>query len=167
MEFKIDYNRLIVLLLPTFLRRPVLFGLLRAAVSPVDALYKRFGKKRNEHLYRLTHNGQVCHLRACLNDRFKSTMGTIEIISMERSGEWMYAVTEDGARIPITISEDNISELDNVPVLANEVLLNAAQNEFIVSVPTDIYDSSLDEVKALVNQYKLISKRAIYVAQSV
>ena len=86
---------------------------------------------------------------------------------MERSGEWMYAVTEDGARIPITISEDNISELDNVPVLANEVLLNAAQNEFIVSVPTDIYDSSLDEVKALVNQYKLISKRAIYVAQSV
>ena len=166
MKFKIDYNRLVVLLLPTFLRRPVLFGLLRAAIIPQDALYKRFGKRRDEHLYRLTHNGQVCHLRACLNHRFKSSMGTLEIVSMERAGEWMYAVTEDGLRIPIAINEDNISELDDVPVLANEVLLNAAQNEFIVSVPADIYDSSLEEVKALVNQYKLISKRAIYVAQS-
>lgn len=166
MKFKIDYNRLIVLMLPTFLRRPVLFGLLRAAVTPLDALYRRFCSRRDEHLYRLNHNGQVCHLRACLNDRFKSAMGTLEIISMERAGEWLYAVTEGGARIPIAITEDNLSEVENAPVLSNEVLLNAAQNEFIVSVPADIYDSSLEEVKALVNQYKLISKRAIYVAQS-
>ena len=87
-------------------------------------------------------------------------------LSVERGGEWLFAVTEKGERVPITISEDNISETENVPVVYNELILNAEQNEFIVSVPADIYDTALEEVKALVNQYKLISKRAIYVAQS-
>ena len=166
MRFKIDYNRLVVLLLPTFLRRPVLFGLLRAAVYPVTMLYERFCEARREHIYRLTHNGQVCYLRACLNDHFKSNMGMFDIISVERGGEWLFAVTEKGERVPITISEDNTSETENVPIVYNELMLNTEQNEFIVSVPADIYDTALEEVKALVNQYKLISKRAIYVAQS-
>lgn len=166
MKFKIDYNRLVVLLLPTFLRRSVLFGLLRAAVNPLVALYERFCTARGEHNYRLTHNGQVCYLRACLNDHFKSNMGVFDIISVEREGEWLFAVTETGERVPITISEDNISETENVPIVYNELMLNTEQNEFIVSVPADIYDTALEEVKALVNQYKLISKRAIYVAQS-
>ena len=166
MKFKIDYNRLVVLLLPTFLRRPVLFGLLRAAVNPLVILYERFCKARGEHNYRLTHNGQVCYLRACLNDHFKSNMGVFDIISVEREGEWLFAVTENGERVPITIGEDNISEVENVPIVYNELSLNSEQNEFIVSVPADLYDTSLEEIKALVNQYKLISKRAIYVAQS-
>ena len=166
MRFKIDYNRLVVLLLPTFLRRPVLFGLLRAAVYPVTMLYERFCEARREHIYRLTHNGQVCYLRACLNDHFKSNMGMFDIISVERKGEWLFAVTEKDERVPITISEDNTSETENVPIVYNELMLNQEQNEFIVSVPADIYDTALEEVKALVDQYKLISKRAIYVAQS-
>lgn len=170
MKFKIDYCRLVVLLLPTFLRRPVLFGLLRAAVWPLELLYNKFRTARREHIYRLTHNGQVCYLRACLNDHFKSNMGKFDIISVEREGEWLFAVTEErgerGERVPITISEDNISETENVPIVYNELMLNQEQNEFIVSVPADLYDTSLDEIKALVNQYKLISKRAIYVAQS-
>lgn len=166
MKFKIDYNRLVVLLLPTFLRRPVLFGFLRAAVWPLEQLYNKFRTARGEHNYRLTHNGQVCYLRACLNDHFKSNTGVFDIIPVEREGEWLFAVTETGERVPITISEDNISEAENVPIVYNELMLNTEQNEFIVSVPADIYDTALEEVKALVNQYKLISKRAIYVAQS-
>ena len=166
MKFTIDYNRLVVLLLPTFLRRPVLFGLLRASVSPLISLYDSFCMAREEHNYRLAHNGQVCYLRACLNDHFKSRMGTFDIITVERVGEWLYAVTETGERISVAISEDNADEAENVPIVYNELTLNSEQNEFIVSVPADIYDTSLEEVKALVNQYKLISKRAIYMAQS-
>ena len=167
MKFKIDYCRLVALLLPTFLRRPVLFGLLRAAVSPLGLLYEAFCEAREAHNYRLTHNGQVCYLRACLNDNFKSKVGVFDIISVEREGEWLYAVTENGTRVPITISEDNISETESVPVVYNELSLNTEQNEFVVSVPADLFDTSLEEIQAMVNQYKLISKRAIYVAQSV
>lgn len=166
MKFNIDYERLTVLLLPTFLRRPVLYGVLRSAVSPLTALYNRFCAARDEHNYRLTHNGQVCYLRACLNHYFKSHMGKFDIISVERIGEWLFAVTETGERVPLTLGEDNTSDTEDVPVVYNDLMLNAAQNEFIVSVPADIYDTSLEEVKALVNRYKLISKRAIYMAQS-
>lgn len=166
MKFSIDYNRLVALLLPTFLRRPVLFGLLRAAVNPLNDLYGRFCTAREEHNYRLSHNGQVCYLRACLNDHFKSRMGTFDIITVERVGEWLFAVTENGEKIPVIIGEDNTDEDENVPIVYNEALLNSEQNEFIVSVPADIYESSLEEVKALVNKYKLITKRATYVAQS-
>ena len=58
MNFQIAYKRLIALLLPTFLRRPVLFGLLRAAVMPLELLYGRFCSARSGHIYRLTHNGR-------------------------------------------------------------------------------------------------------------
>lgn len=166
MNFQVDYKRFIVLLLPTFLRRPVLFGLLRAAIQPLEVLYSRFCAARSGHIYRLTHNGQVCYLRACLNDHFKSKTGSFEIISMEREGEWIFAVTETGERVPITISEDNISPLDDVPVVYNETMLNTAQNDFIVSVPADVWDTHKEEIKAMVDKYKLISKRAIYITQS-
>lgn len=166
MIFTIDYKRLVLQLLPYHLRKPVLFGLLRAALVPLEGLYKRFTASRDEHNYRLSHNGQVCYLRAALNDHFKSDHGRFEIISVVREGEWVYAVTETGEMVPVTFGEDNTSETDNIPVLYNELSLNGAQNDFIVSVPSDIYDMQLDAVKALVEQYKLVSKRAIYVAQS-
>lgn len=53
-----------------------------------------------------------------------------------------------------------------MPVVYNELMLNEAQNDFVVSVPADIYDTQLEAVKALVDKYKLISKRAIYISQS-
>lgn len=165
MIFKVDYKRLVCLLLPTFLRRPVLFGLIRAAVAPLELLYRRFCSARSKHIYRLTHNGQVCYLRACLNDHFKSNIGTFEIFSIKR-GEWIFAVTETDEHIPITISEDNISPLENVPVVYDGTQLNVAQNNFVVSVPADAWDSHKEEIKAMVDKYKLISKCPIYITQS-
>ena len=53
-----------------------------------------------------------------------------------------------------------------MPVVYNEALLNAPQNSFIVSVPYNIYQTRLPAVAALVDKYKLISKRAIYMAHS-
>lgn len=164
--FEIDYKRLICILLPTFLRRPVVYGLLRAAALPLETLYAEFKRARSGHNYRLSHNGQVCYLRACLNDNFKSPKGKFDIISLERAGEWVFAVTETGERIPVTFDEGNLSPMENVPIVYNEAMLNDAQNEFIVTVPADLYDSQLDSIKAMVDKYKLISKRAIYVPQS-
>ena len=165
--FNIDYKRLICILLPTFLRRPVLYGLLRAAIVPLESLHDDFKRSRAGHNYRLSHNGQVCYLRACLNDSFKSSQGGVfDIINLERAGEWLFAVTEKGSRIPVTLSEGNLSPVENIPVVYNEAMLNETQNEFIVAVPADLYDSQLDSIKSMVDKYKLISKKAIYVPQS-
>ena len=168
MIYKINYNRLCINLLPTFLRQPVIYGLLHAAAGVLsDTTYQSFTKARAEHNYKLTHNGQVCYLRAVLNDTFSKGF---EIMEVERRGDWLYAITEGGAGILLASGEDsNAAEVENgekVPLVYNEALLNAPQNIFIISVPYNIYQTSLPAVSAMVDKYKLISKRAIYIAHS-
>ena len=173
MLFKIDLNRLALQLLPTFYRQPLIFGILRAALGRLNDVYKAFSSARAAHLYRLTHNGQVCYLRAVLNDHFKSTHGKFDILTVEKEGSWLYAITEAGQRILLTAPEDKIDAtgqyIDDgvaVPVLYNEFKLNAPQNAFVVSVPAELHKTSLPEIISLVNEYKLISKNALYMAQS-
>lgn len=173
MKYSVDFYRLVLQLLPTFLRQPLIFGLLRAAVIGLLAVYKAFIAHRNGNIYRLTHNGQVCYLRAVLNDAYKSRYGRFDILTIERNGDWLYAITETGTQIRLASSENQLNDAgkyvdDNakVPVLANELMLNAEQNNFIVSVPADLYQTSLADIAALVDKYKLISKRAIYMQQS-
>ncbi len=161
--FNIDYKRLLVLLLPTFLRKPFVFGLLRAAIVPLETLHKRFSTNRQANNYRLSHNGQVCYLQAALNDNFKSgNGGKITLITVERVGEWLYAITESGERILLAGDEST----EEIPVAYNELMLNTSQNDFVVSIPSDLYDTRLEEIKATVDKYKLISKCAIYMSQS-
>lgn len=168
MIYKINFSRLLINMLPTFLRQPVIYGILYAAGQVLGKLtYKDFINARMEHNYKLTHNGQVCYLRAVLNDAFG---GGFDILEVERRGEWLYAITEDGSDILLSVGEgSNTAEVEGgktVPLVYNEALLNAAQNSFIVSVPYSIYQTRLPLVAALVDKYKLISKRAIYVAHS-
>lgn len=168
--FEIDLKKLVLQLLPTFYRQQLIFGVLRAALGGLQAVYDAFTKARAAHIYRLTHNGQVCYLRAVLNDAFKSPSGTkFEILTIERDGDWLYAITEAGSRITIATAEDSFNEKgeyqdDNlaVPVLSNEAMLTAQQNSFLVAVPADLYQTNLADIKALVDSYKLISKQAIY-----
>lgn len=167
MIYNINFSRLLINMLPTFLRQPVIYGILYAAGKVLGLTYKDFTTARKEHNYKLTHNGQVCYLRAALNDAFG---GGFDILEVERRGEWLYAITEDGSGILLSVGEGgNAAEVEGgqkVPLVYNEALLDAAQNSFIVSVPYNIYQTRLPAVAALVDKYKLISKRAIYVAHS-
>lgn len=155
MMFEIDFKRLVALQLPTMLRRPLIFGLLRAGVVAVERVYGEFTKARAEHVFRLTHNGQVCYLRAMLNHYFG---GGFSIGNMEQEGEWLYAVTEKGEQIPVAKAEPG----PDIPVVYSEQALNAAQNDFVVYVPARAW-AKLAEIEAMVDSYKLITKRAHYV----
>lgn len=166
MIYTINFSRLLINLLPTFLRQPVIYGILHAGGQVLkQTTYTSFTQARKEHNYKLNHNGQVCYLRAVLNDAFG---GGFDILDVERKGDWLYAITENGTNILLTVGEDgNTAEVEGgqkVPVVYNEVLLNAAHNSFIVSVPANIYQTNLPAVAAMVDKYKLISKRAIYMA---
>lgn len=169
--FNLDFKRLILQLLPTFFRQPLIFGLMRAAIIPIEYVYATFSQYRAAHIYKLQHNGQVCYLRAVLNDAFQSSYGKFDILNMEKEGDWVYAITESGSKLTVSSAEDqkvNGQYVDNgqvVPVVYSEFSLNEAQNDFIVAVPFDLYsDNMLISIASLVNQYKLISKRAIYMA---
>lgn len=153
--FEIDFKRLIALLLPMSLRQPLIFGLLRAGVSGVEQVYKNFTTARKEHNFRLTHNGQVCYMRGMLKYYFGPgfTIG-----SVKREGKWLYAVTEAGENITLAVTEEG----KGVPVLYSEQMLNAAQNDFVVFVPGSYWER-LEEIKAMVDNYKLVTKRAHYI----
>lgn len=154
MMFEIDFKRLVALLLPTVLRRPLIFGLLRAGVEAVERVNSEFKSVRAGHVFRLTHNGQVCYLRGALNERFGPGF---RIYDMRREGAWLYAVTESGEGIPVAVTEAG----KGVPVLYSESRLNEAQNDFEVCVPARYWER-LEEIKAMVDSYKLVTKRAHY-----
>ena len=155
MMFEIDFKRLVAILLPMSLRRPLIFGVLRAGVSGVEKAYKDFMAERKEHNFRLTHNGQVCYLRGVLNYHFGPGF---KIDNIKQEGDWLYAVTEAGGNITLAATEEG----KGVPVLYSEQMLNAAQNDFVVFVP-DKYWARLEEIKAMVDRYKLVTKRAHYI----
>lgn len=154
--FKIDFKRLLALLLPISMRVPLVYCILRAAVREVERVYGLFTDARAAHNFRLTHNGQVCYLRAALNETFGRGF---EIGSYRREGKWLFAVTENGEDIPVAVTEEG----HGIPVLYSEQMLNMAQNDFVVYCPSGAYDHELENIKAMVDRYKLVTKRATYV----
>ena len=175
MIFKVNFDKWILSVLPSFLRRSLLFAILRAMCAPIKAyktgLYPRFLAARDEHLYRLAHTGQVCYLRAALNDAFglKPSSGfTIEDYT-ETVGEWQYAKHEGMNDHLYPVDEQlnqNLPEGETVehpmPILYSEAILNREQYNFIVGVPSAIYATHLDKVQAIVEKYRLLSKVPIY-----
>lgn len=148
--FNIDYNKLIVWLLPFRKRRRKRFAWLSALCSPVVILYNAFLVKCAATMYNLDHDSRVFSMRAMLNDRFDNTARRITItdgFAFER----LYIFQPD----------------ENKPVyLGTEYLHNPGDYadtgvDFIVNVPSAISITAQDliEMEALVKYYKLASKR--------
>ena len=119
-------------------------------------------EKRKAHLYALTHNGQVCYLRAALNDAFGLTNGFEVVDYDDGRGEWLFAKSEDLDNQLYAVDEQLKDESNPVPILYDEARLNLPMNTFIVQVPAAIYSTSLDKVKGIVERYRPLSKTAIY-----
>ena len=161
MIFRVDFDKWVLSMLPSLLRRRVMFALCRASVAPIKTIYKRFIEKRKAHIYTLTHNGQVCYLRAALNDAFGVT--NFDIIDFDAgSGEWLYAKSEDLSNHLYAIDETIGDNNDLVPILCDESRLNLSMDFFIVQVPAAIWAANLDKVKGIVECYRPLTKKAIF-----
>lgn len=161
MIFRIDFDKWVLSLLPTVLRQKIMFALCRASAAPIRSLYERFVAKRETHNYTLHHNGQVCYLRAALNDAFGTT--GFDIVDYDDGrGEWLYAKSEDLDHHLYAVDETLDDEGNPVPILYDEERLYFAQNTFVVQVPMAIYSTSLDKVKGIVERYRPLSKNARY-----
>lgn len=176
MIFHVDFDKWMLAVLPTFLRKRLLFAMLRAMCAPIKTdrtgIYPRFLSARDEHLYRLTHNGQVCYLRAALNDAFGLSPRNGFLIEdyTENEGEWLYAkhqnMSDQLHAVDETINADWSGDAEPeppMPILYSEVILNREQYNFIVGVPSSIYSTQLDKVKAIVEKYRILSKVPIYI----
>src|ERR1035437_5972871 len=93
---KIDYDRLLLWLLPPFLRKPVMLSWLTALITPIKSLYVDFVAYAAFSDYKLRGTGQVCSLIRVLNDRFDSTLRRIRIEDGSRfSRQFIFTTAEN------------------------------------------------------------------------
>ena len=149
--FELNLRRLVILLLPTFLRKARLVAWLQILIAPLEQLQYSFNQKRNSDLVTLTHNGQKCYLRKILNDSFDQTLRRIRIEDMTHFNA-VYIYTE----------------AENQPVYLEEKYLYTSGEmqvsgvNFSVRIPNTLRARNI-EITAIIEAYKIASKRYIII----
>lgn len=154
-KYDVNFKRLALLLLPTFLRRPLMASVLYASVTPLGHIHTKFMQFRRDTNYRLTHNGQVCYLRAILNDTFDLEQRRITITDTSQNvgALLVYQRDEDRAiRVPYR-------NTGRVLLVNRRGFGGVSQFDFVVNVPLELLGLDEARLRAVVNTYKLVSKR--------
>lgn len=148
MWYKIDFDKLILLLLPTFLRKQKIFGYLKALISPISNLHYRWNREvRNENLKKLSYNSQKCYLRGALNDRYDPFERRITISNINKKAkDYIY------------------TQAENLPVYLGTMWLEPEFNyegsnvDFLVNVPQELMNFKINEIVATIEFYVLAGK---------
>lgn len=148
MWYNVDYNKLGVLLLPPFLRKPKMVAFIIVLIEPIKTLHYSWKQKRDFDFYRLYHNGQRCKLRKALNDNLDPSLRRIYI--------------DDGTAFPreyiYTQAENNPKYLGTFFIKSENEYQNTGV-DFIVYVPQPIIDTAIYQLKYILKYYKLAGKR--------
>lgn len=147
MWYKVDFDRLVLLLLPTFLRKPVLFGYVRALIAPIAGLHYKWSRMRDDNLTKLSYNSQRCYLRKALNDKYDPDLRRITI-------EGTLGVDQDY----IYTQAENLDVFLGVMYLEQDFNYMIGAVDFLVNVPAAILNEKINEITALVDFYKLAGK---------
>ncbi|GIZ10293.1 hypothetical protein [Flavobacterium sp. UMI-01] len=148
MWHKVDYDKLVLLLLPTFMRQSKLFGYLKALVSPIASLHYQWSRLRDDNLKKLSYNSQKCYLRGALNDRYDTNLRRISIETTgNKAQDYIYTPAE------------------NLPVFLGTMWIEPEFNyvgttvDFLVYVPADVMNTKLNEIMATLEFYVLAGKK--------
>lgn len=136
---------------------------LSAVFTPIVKMRIDFLAFRNESLYKVNHNSQICYLQAVLNDKFDNVLRRIVIRNaVLKEPIWFYEPEENK---PVLFYEPS----DNKPVYfreESEFIGDGA--DFLVLVPIDIKPTNTQEENALIvkmqsqiEYYKLYVKNNI------
>lgn len=146
MWYKVDWDKLILLLLPTFLRKSVLYSFVRALVSPIASLHYNWEQMRAANLLKLSYNSQRCYLRKALNDRFDPDLRRIFIDEIPQLEEnYIYQ------------PEENLDYYLDTMYLDLDYTVGGETVDFVVYVPADVMNK-INEMIATLEFYKLPGK---------
>jgi len=155
--FDVDYNTLLWQNLPVRLRKNIHYSWLRCLIAPVVYLHNLFKTSRENNLYRLTHNSQVCYMEAMLNDTFDNTARGIFISDADyHDPVYVYELAEDKPVFLDMLSEIGtgiIPAPDPVPLYTGAET-NFTAPFFIVNVPSAVV-FDLTRMKAMIDLYRL------------
>ncbi|MBD5351751.1 MAG: hypothetical protein HDR86_02840 [Bacteroides sp.] len=155
--FNVNIKRLALLVLPTWLRRPLVGALIYAGVTPLGRLAQELRKYRNTTHYRLRHNGQVCKLRGVLNDEFDPALRRITVEDRDSATMIEAAI----------IYRREVARWVMVPcrgfgaaIIHREGFSGTSGYDFWVNVPDELRTAGIEtRMRAIINTYKLASKR--------
>ncbi len=149
--YSINFDKLVLLLLTTFLRKSKLVAFATVLVTPIKEMYQEFREQQKKDWYRLNHNGQVFSLRKVLNDHFDNELRRIEIMDADEY-ERLYIYTP----------------VENHPLYLNgeggetKYIYTSAEYEnefdFVVVVPLELAYNTY-KMRGLIDRYKLITKK--------
>ncbi len=147
MWYKVDFDRLVLLLLPTFLRKPVLFGCVRALITPIASLHYKWLRMRDENLTKLSYNSQRCYLRKALNDKYDPELRRITIDgTLDTTQDYIYTPAE------------NLDVYLGIMYLEQDFNYSNSTVDFLVNVPGQVLNDKINEITATINFYKLAGK---------
>lgn len=159
-KFEIEYKTLISLLVRAKWRKPKRLAGLTALIVPIITLYNLFISFLLSKLYELSKTSQVVYIEAVLNDRWDSNFRRIEVVdyaSLEPHS--IYRKPESKAPLYVYRKPEAITRY-----VYRNTEINAIAYDFVIQIPVSIvYD--IEELKALVNKYKLYGKA--YIIQQV
>lgn len=154
--YDIRIKRFALLLLPPRWRKPLLAAWVQSSVQPINVLYGQFMRWRSETEYRLGHNGQVCYLRAVLNDLFDPIDRRITItdeVEEQADQTWYHRQAETTRLLPIR-------ETKHPFIIERRGFGGINGFDFWINIPLSLYATiELSRLRAIVATYKLASKR--------
>jgi len=150
-----DWNKFVKLLLPTFLRKPVILALLRSCVKPVKTIHTEFLELKKEWDYRLNHDGRVFSLEKVLNDKFDAVERRIYITDTDFQDDVYVGNVDNRDQVYISNGIDTIY-IGSAPQYY-------AQADFIVHVPWHILFLREIDIRSTVVTYKIAGKTYIIV----
>ena len=165
---RINYKKLALLLLPTFLRSRVLSSWLKVFMTPIQTIHDIHHEEHRECIYSLQCTGQVCRMKDALNRYFgvgnyKSGSNYnqgFKIKDVSAKGDWMIIYNEvetfDDNQVLLQDNEDSLLLCSEAEILLKTV-------SFDVMAPSELeIGERLPEVRAIVEQYRLASRKARY-----
>ena len=152
-SFNINFRKLAVEWLPTFLRSPLIVAFSFVMISPLERLYIEFLKVRRDHIDRMSHNFQKFSMQKWLNDVFDFAERRIKIVSgVNYYGIFLYTKAEDDAQF--TKTKWLYGDASPIYLRTKDEL--SVEFDFIVEIPDTGIDQ--EQLKAEIEYYMLQSK---------
>lgn len=150
--FNINFKKLAIEWLPTFLRQSILIAFILVLIVPLEALYIELLKARKQNLIRIKTSCQKFSMQKRLNDYFDPLERRIEIVkAVLFDGTYLYTEAEDDQ----WRTKTQWLYIDSLPIyLYTEAELNS-EFDFIVKVPAGLNELQL---RAEIEYYMLQSK---------
>ncbi len=163
-SYNINFKKLALLLLPTIFRKNILGELAKLLVTPIAGIHGGkygFAKFRFDCNFRLTHNGQRCYLRGCLNELYdplpKPEGHRIEIGEAEETTAFVIWERNNDKDMLVLVPADSYLMINARGYAGNGV-------DFTVLVPEELItgkSSKYANIYATIDEYKLASKQFI------